>query len=579
MYQFQASLIGEGVVLRTPSSLPASNGLIQSQNADGTFAGWVAATAPAGSGSELQFRSSATAFGAVTGSSVSGNVVTLASLKLTQQDSALLFPFAAEGNIGQIYINGVAGLDIFNTRSAGTGDIRLVSNLGQVQLCTGNATPRLIVSNSGAISLPGAGTAIVPLTVSGVTNQSVPLLQLNQGATPSGNVVEINAGGGSGGNSLAITSSGWLHSANCVRLAAYSGYIGTVDVSQDGLVTTAARLLANNGLLLSSTHVVAFGNTGSIGTLDTGLARNAAGVVEINNGAAGTYRDLQLRKLIATAGAAADVPLTIKLATLHSGNAIEVNSNLGSGGDKFRVDPSGSVFVAGSQMLGVDGFYNGYGRFIEADGTFSARTTTTNIHLTQAGMLKFSNGNDSYTGFASFDVAIKRNAAGVLEVNNGTSGVFRDLICRAATFNQSTLGNEVTRLTSTATNDDPTVSTYQNRVATTDATVTTLHTVALADNTAYSVDMVVLARRTGGTAGAAGDSALYHKRALVKRTSAGAAVMVGTVIDVVPDREDQAGWNCTIDVSGNDARGRVTGALNNDVTWHLLELKVSPLNT
>ena len=37
-------------------------------------------------------------------------------------------------------------------------------------------------------------------------------------------------------------------------------------------------------------------------TVDTGLTRNAAGVVEVNNGTAGTFRDLKLRSLISSGG-------------------------------------------------------------------------------------------------------------------------------------------------------------------------------------------------------------------------------------------------------------------------------------
>ena len=39
---------------------------------------------------------------------------------------------------------------------------------------------------------------------------------------------------------------------------------------------------------------------GATSAADTALTRNAAGVVEINNGTAGTFRDLKLRNLIAS---------------------------------------------------------------------------------------------------------------------------------------------------------------------------------------------------------------------------------------------------------------------------------------
>ena len=44
---------------------------------------------------------------------------------------------------------------------------------------------------------------------------------------------------------------------------------------------------------------VGFGNGA-----DTGLVRNAAGVLEINNGTAGTYRDLRVRAIVADSGSA-----------------------------------------------------------------------------------------------------------------------------------------------------------------------------------------------------------------------------------------------------------------------------------
>lgn len=146
------------------------------------------------------------------------------------------------------------------------------------------------------------------------------------------------------------------------------------------------------------------------------------------------------------------------------------------------------------------------------------------------------------------------------------------------TFN-GTIGTKVLSLVSTATNDDPQLDIYQNRVATTDATVTTLHTIAIADETAYALTATVLAHRTGGSAGTAGDSALYTFQACVMRTGAGIATMVGASTPIVT-LESQAAWDCVFDVDGgNNARIRFTGALNNNITIHLVELKVSPLST
>ena len=77
--------------------------------------------------------------------------------------------------------------------------------------------------------------------------------------------------------------------------------------------------------------------------------------------------------------------------------------------------------------------------------------------------------------------------------------------------------------------------------------------------------MHVLAVRTGGTAGAAGDSAGYVRKALYK-TVAGTTSLVGAVLDDYT-AEDQAGWDCTITFSTNTLQVQVTGAVDNNITW------------
>lgn len=133
---------------------------------------------------------------------------------------------------------------------------------------------------------------------------------------------------------------------------------------------------------------------------------------------------------------------------------------------------------------------------------------------------------------------------------------------------QGTLGNAVQKLASVATNDDPVELVYQNRVATTDATVTTLHTFTIAASTTYYLEVVVVARRTGGASGAAEDGAVYKIRAGVKNV-AGTATLIGGAPTVQYANEDQAAWVATIDVTGATARVRVTGAASNNVTWHM----------
>jgi hypothetical protein len=78
------------------------------------------------------------------------------------------------------------------------------------------------------------------------------------------------------------------------------------------------------------------------------------------------------------------------------------------------------------------------------------------------------------------------------------------------------------------------------------------------------IEARVVARRTSGSAGAAGDSAVYVRVARAKN-------IAGTVslsnIQSSVTFEDQNSWNATLDVSGTSVRVRVNGAANNNVDW------------
>jgi hypothetical protein len=130
---------------------------------------------------------------------------------------------------------------------------------------------------------------------------------------------------------------------------------------------------------------------------------------------------------------------------------------------------------------------------------------------------------------------------------------------------EPTIGNEVLRLQSTATNDDPNYRAFQARGATTDATVTSIFAHTITDNNTYLFTAHVVARRTGGTGGTTGDSASYIVRGSYKRNGAGPVqVAQGKSFTA----EDQAGWDAAFAISGNDVQLQVTGAVNNNVTWH-----------
>lgn len=90
-------------------------------------------------------------------------------------------------------------------------------------------------------------------------------------------------------------------------------------------------------------------------------------------------------------------------------------------------------------------------------------------------------------------------------------------------------------------------------IQTTDATVTTIDSFTLVAGNAYVVEVAVVAKQ-GDT-----NRASYVRRACVYRPAAGSATLEGSVQDTLTVESD-ASWDLTIDVNGNDARVRVTGA-------------------
>ena len=130
---------------------------------------------------------------------------------------------------------------------------------------------------------------------------------------------------------------------------------------------------------------------------------------------------------------------------------------------------------------------------------------------------------------------------------------------------QPTLGSAVQKLASTATNDDPSEIVYQNRVATTDATVTTLHTFTIPASTTVMIEARVVARRTGGSAGAAEDGMIARLTSGYKNV-AGTATLLGNIDTAYLGT---AGWVIALTPSGGNVLLQVTGAVNVNISWHM----------
>lgn len=97
-------------------------------------------------------------------------------------------------------------------------------------------------------------------------------------------------------------------------------------------------------------------------------------------------------------------------------------------------------------------------------------------------------------------------------------------------------------------------------VQTTDATVTTCGTVVLPAGKTTRVEIVVVAYKTDGSQGAS------YKRAWTWRRTGDTVTAIGNQEGGV-SQEDNAAWDCTLDVSGTSARVRVTGAAATTIAW------------
>ncbi len=104
----------------------------------------------------------------------------------------------------------------------------------------------------------------------------------------------------------------------------------------------------------------------------------------------------------------------------------------------------------------------------------------------------------------------------------------------------------------------------ESSVSTTDATVTTLSTIMVYPNTVVHIEGTVVARRTGGSSGTAGDAATYQIKAAFKNVD-GVTSALGSA-DAFAS-EDQAGWDAAYNVSSPNVLLQVTGASGNNVDW------------
>lgn len=153
-----------------------------------------------------------------------------------------------------------------------------------------------------------------------------------------------------------------------------------------------------------------------------------------------------------------------------------------------------------------------------------------------------------------------QNSAGILDDTGNLSGI-GTIASGAHTVTQATIGNVMdTGISTAGSGDSPTRKHYQNKVATSDATPTTLHTFATVTDRVYSIVAVVTAVR----------STTIRANTYLITCNVRNEGDVLTVIAAQPVvSEDSASANATFVASGTNVLLQVTGVAGQVWAWFM----------
>lgn len=284
--------------------------------------------------------------------------------------------------------------------------------------------------------------------------------------------------------------------------------------------------------------------------------------------------------------------------TLHTNGAARIGGtggmSIGNDTGQNRIDSQGSAATP-FRFLNISNAYTG----IEIGG-LSIKTAPTNDDTETSILVRQSDGEiqtraasslatsltSTHVGYGSGANAVTGEAAFTYDASVNTLSV-DEISCTSVTSTEINMNstNDGVRMWRTADNvatasffndsgagDAVRWHIHQDQVLTTNATVTTLNAISVPSTGIISFEGTIVARRTGGTAGASNDAAVYTFVGAAKG-SGGTASLFGTpTLTVVA--EDQAAWNVTFTASSSSILVEVTGAANNNITWNLVALRV-----
>lgn len=551
----------------------------------------------------------------LTGARAAGLGIILAGIVL------LALPLGAQPFSTQIQIaisqltTGVTPFSLLRLVESGYINFGAASGVDGYGLRDNNGTIQFKQEGGGWVSLPASGT--FPTGASYWVRTADPDLsnETAMGALGTGLVINttttgvptIYAGGTCTNQFVAQVSANGTLTCATVNLATMTTGITAVANGGTGLSAgtsggilayTASGTLASSAALAANRIVLGGGagavpvTLGSLGTATTVLHGNASGAptfgaVTLTTDVGGVLPTANGGTGIAFFTAAG--PTAARVYTFPDANATILTSGTavtaaqgGTGqtsyttGDllyasgatalsKLADTSTGNALISGG--VGVAPAYGKIGLTTHVDGVLPVANGGTNLASYAIGDLIYASGATALAKLA--DVAsgsvLVSGGVGVAPawsasptLTSVTSALYTGIASATATVVQT--------LSSVATNDDPTEVVRQYRVATTDATPTALATIAVTQFTTLQIRCSVTARRTGGTAGTDGDGAAYWIDIALKNESGTAAEIAAETLTVVG--EDQAAWTVTAAVSSGNEVLSVTGAVDNNVTWH-----------
>jgi hypothetical protein len=428
---------------------------------------------PGGSNTQVQFNN-ASAFGGITNATTDGTTMTLTSPKIVT-------------DIKDTNANSVLGIT-----------------------ATGSAVNYMTLANAASGNYPTIGIA--------GSGTDVGLIVAAKGGPLNAFSVKANASTGAAAagrntivwdNTNATSKSSqfqWQNNANPLwSIVNDMATNGAQDMAFYDNVNSVSRLYLGTGgqFNLPHTSVLGWGAAGATITADTGLYRNAAGVVEINNGTVGTFRDLKARNIdlqssgiitgsgtVPTGGTTGQVLKKNTNTNYDYAWAADLGGGAGSGdvvGPSSATDNAIARFdtttgkliqnstlalwdngalsppAAGGQGVIIDWNLSAGGGEVDFKSTYDNGGGRNFTFYAPTGEMCFGiNGGygitAAYIGAAAYtgrsgvmlasshfldwngDTSLSRNAAGVVEINNGTAGTLRDLTLRNLTISGTCTG-------------------------------------------------------------------------------------------------------------------------------------------